>query len=274
MSGAEGNKLSLGYSTGTLLELIPDEPKNGFHIFERIKTLQDASTPGSCIEINFASIDYLNPELIEGLTRYWNDQQASRTFSYISIHVPGGIIYDDSPIANEALNLINLLVRGIGASTVVFHPQQINLEKVDLVLNSLAGIACVENMDSAKKIARGVDELKEYVDAGFGLVLDVNHSGHDDEGRKIASDIIDAYSSSIHHIHASGGHLEDESIGNSHTFYTAPEDIRNLEPIRGLIPQVNRVNIIHEGIMSLTEGGETAVRLKNELLKVAGKILE
>lgn len=274
MSGAEGNKLSLGYSTGTLLELIPDEPKNGFHIFERIKTLQESSARGSCIEINIASVDYLKPELIKDLTRYWNDQQASRTFGYISIHVPGGIVYDDSPIASEALNLINLLVKGIGADTVVFHPQQINLEKVDLVLNNLAGIACVENMDSAKKIARGVDELKEYIDAGFGLVLDVNHSGHDEEGRKIATDIINSYASSIHHIHASGGHLEDESIGNSHTFYTNPEDIRNLEPIKELIPQVNRVNIIHEGVMSLTEGGETAVRLRNELLKIAGKILE
>jgi hypothetical protein len=155
----------------------------------------------------------------------------------------------------------------------VFHPQQINLEMADRVLSSLNGIACVENMDSAKKIARGVEELKEYIEAGFGLVLDVNHSGPDEEGRQIARNIIDAYPNKIHHIHASGGHLVDEGIGNSHTFYTNPDDIRNLEPLRDLIPQVEKVNIIHEGIMSLSEGGEISIRLKDELLKVAGRIL-
>jgi hypothetical protein len=172
----------LGASTGYMSEHRGDWP-------QLISQALDVSS--FAIELSALSEEEL-PSLIEFLSRVtW------LPFRYISVHAPSkGMEMPERKLTS----LLEELPRYIDA--IVVHPDVIeDPENYRLLGRKLV----IENMDIRKGEGRDAAELAQYFDVlpEAGLCFDIAHAGSIDETMSKGTEILDAFTARLRHVHLS-----------------------------------------------------------------------
>jgi len=214
--------IKAGFGTGCLYKIIDPASKEAI---DKIK-----STNANAIEL----CGVLKKRFDKTKENFFNlNIEDLKDFSYISLHAPDDVVYDNNPETIELLNKIDELNKKLNFNLIVFHPDVI--KDFSIFCNYNFPIA-FENMDNRKKSFKFVEDFSELLkNEKFGLVIDLTHAYTCDLTGELAERFIEKYKDKIKQIHCSGNYSHGEDNQQHFPAYLEVEYYKKIDTPNNII---------------------------------------
>ncbi len=236
--------MRIGFSTGCLYGSVKDINSN--EVVNFIANISKDVIEISCLDISALNgIKLIKPEILN-------------QFSFKSFHAPAiGFEYKNNKETKSLFKEITSLHIKHNFDIVVIHPDKIT--DLDLVSKYLGKLPlAIENMNSAKRTGRNIEELSQILEKyEFKVLLDLLHIHSVDTTMHLVKDIEEKYKDRISAIHLSGEDMMREGRGVHLPLYLTKQ-VKIVEAI----PSKNLPVIIESPVNSLEK-----LRLEYEYIK-------